>query len=233
MKVLLLDIEGTVCPITFVKEGLFPYFLEKLPLYLDQESFPIAHEGTGVTGILAQLPEEIRSSKDKTHNYFTDLVKRDVKDPVLKSLQGYIWKQGYESGELKAPVYTDAVNYIENNKDVKLYIYSSGSVKAQILLFQYVLDPRDESRSINLNPHLSGYFDITTSGYKYEQLSYEKILKSIGVEGADVLFLSDNVAEVKAAIAAGMNSYIVERPGNAPLTEEDRKLKVIKSLDEI
>jgi enolase-phosphatase E1 len=40
--------------------------------------------------------------------------------------------------------------------------------------------------------------------------------------------------EVRAAIKAGMKSIVVDRPGNAPLSEEDRtELRVVESLSEI
>lgn len=49
-----------------------------------------------------------------------------------------------------------------------------------------------------------------------------------------ILFLSDNVKEVEAAISAGMKSLVVDRPGNAPLSAEDRnRFKVIESFEQI
>ncbi len=76
-----------------------------------------------------------------------------------------------------------------------------------------------------MNRYLSGYYDITTAGFKQESSSYVSILKDIGYESkqSSVLFLSDNVREVDAAIQAGMNSLVVDRPGNAPLSEADKK----------
>ena len=51
---------------------------------------------------------------------------------------------------------------------------------------------------------------------------------------SNVLFLSDNVKEVDAARQAGMQTFMVDRPGNAPLPEEDKsRLSVVNSLDEI
>ncbi|ODV77298.1 2,3-diketo-5-methylthio-1-phosphopentane phosphatase [Suhomyces tanzawaensis NRRL Y-17324] len=232
---LVLDIEGTICPITFVKDTLFPYFLEKLPDFLQSVSFPLDQKGDDVQKILHGLPEEVKHSRESSLEYLEGLVKADVKDPVLKSLQGYIWKTGYESGELKAPIYEDSIKFIREypSKNTRIYIYSSGSIKAQILLFAYV---NDNGKSVDLNPFLSGYYDITTAGFKQELTSYQTILKDISREDdpATVLFLSDNVAEVEAAKASGMQSYIVKRPGNAPLTNEDlQKHKVIESLEEL
>lgn len=49
-----------------------------------------------------------------------------------------------------------------------------------------------------------------------------------------MLFLSDNVKEVDAAIAAGMKFMLVDRPGNAPVSDEDRaRLEVVQTLDEV
>ncbi|PTB71388.1 hypothetical protein M440DRAFT_1442693 [Trichoderma longibrachiatum ATCC 18648] len=49
-QVILLDIEGTVCPISFVKDVLFPYALQVLPTFLaeqwqcHEDPFPQRHE---------------------------------------------------------------------------------------------------------------------------------------------------------------------------------------------
>ena len=51
---------------------------------------------------------------------------------------------------------------------------------------------------------------------------------------SDMLFLSDNVKEVDAAVTAGMKSIIVDRPGNALLTDADKeRLRGVSSLNEI
>lgn len=50
----------------------------------------------------------------------------------------------------------------------------------------------------------------------------------------EVLFLSDNVKEVDAALGAGMKSILVDRPGNAEVSSEDReRLMVVHSLADI
>jgi enolase-phosphatase E1 len=46
--------------------------------------------------------------------------------------------------------------------------------------------------------------------------------------------VTDPVVEVRAAKIAGMESLVVDRPGNVPLTEEDKNaFTVITSFDEI
>lgn len=205
-----LDIEGTVCPIAFVKEVLFPYFVAQVPELVESQD-------PNVVDLLLQFPKEKRGHS--LSEYILDLVARDVKDPVLKQLQGHVWAQGYYSGKIKAPVYDDAVEYIERTSDV--YIYSSGSVKAQKLLFGHVQDPSNAlGKHIDLQPFIKDYFDINTSGKKTESQSYENILKDIGISIDDVgkvLFISDNPLELDAASSVGISTILALRPGNAPV----------------
>lgn len=219
---LLLDIEGTICSILFVRDVLYPYFMERFESIMDQLSFPLIpvepHSDIDlINNIVAQFPEN--DSKSVVISHIKELVANDVKDPILKSFQGFVWKLGYEKGDITAPIYPDAIKLIKQFTETKkIYIYSSGSVKAQKLLFNYV---KDGDKVTDMNGYLSGYFDITTSGFKQELTSYTKILQDIGCKGEEVLFLSDNVKEVVAAKQANMRSVIVDRPGNNELTEEE------------
>ncbi|KAH3674710.1 hypothetical protein WICMUC_003126 [Wickerhamomyces mucosus] len=228
INAIILDIEGTIAPITFVKDVLFPYFLKTVPKTLSQLKYPISSSSQDpIELIVSNFSETITQSQESLTNHINDLVSKDIKDSTLKSLQGYIWQEGYESGELKAPIYADGISNLKKwtSKGKKVYIYSSGSIKAQKLLFKYV-DINNETH--DLNGYLSGYFDITTSGFKFEPSSYSNILKDIAFNPDETLFLSDNVKEVKAALDNNINSLIVIREGNAPLSDED--LKVSKTI---
>ena len=67
-----------------------------------------------------------------------------------------------------------------------------------------------------------------------EKSSYVKIAQVLGCKAERVLFLSDNVKEVKAAREAGMRALLVDRPGNAPVSQEDRReLGAVESLQEV
>lgn len=216
----LLDIEGTVCSISFVKDVLYPYFLQEYPALL-AKAFPL-NESDPIGKVLLGFPTEVTASYDSVVSHINHLVASDFKDPVLKAFQGIVWKMGYDSGKLKAPLYADAIDFVKTHSPV--YIYSSGSVPAQKLLFAHV----DVDGSLaDLTSYILGYFDITTSGYKQDAQSYVNIAKSIGCDPLEVVFYSDNANEVRAALAAGMASKVVVRPGNAPLTDEDRQLEAI------
>ncbi|ROT38826.1 enolase-phosphatase E1, partial [Sodiomyces alkalinus F11] len=214
VRVVLLDIEGTVCPISFVKDILFPYSLQALPETLDKN-----WDTPEFASYRNAFPEPAASSRTDFEAHVVDLVNRDVKAPYLKALQGYLWKRGYESGQIKAPLFPDVAPTMAAwvTTGMKVMIYSSGSVPAQKLLFGHT-----DSSPSSLIPLISDWFDTVNAGPKTESRSYAIIMSHHpNVKPHEWLFLSDNLAEVSAAREAGMQSLPVVRPGNAPLPEDD------------
>lgn len=232
IKLVLLDIEGTICSISFVKEILFPYALKALPQVLadkwDDDKFAPYRDA---------FPEEHRGSPQALQTHVEDLTKRDVKVAYLKNLQGYLWQSGYENKAYATSLYEDVEPQLQQWHDSKvlLAIFSSGSVFAQKLLFKHIKRSEDDSNeSKDLTGLISDWFDTVNAGPKTEAASYTKIAEAIGQETQSVLFLSDNVNEVRAAKDAGMHALIVDRPGNAPLTDADKEqFTVITSLSQI
>jgi enolase-phosphatase E1 len=164
--------------------------------------------------------------------HFNDLVSRDVKISYLKDLQGYLWVNGYESGEIRCPLFPDVhPSFLAWQKaGIPIIIYSSGSVAAQKLLFRYTNSTPDA----DLMPLISGYFDTVNAGMKKDASSYRKIAASRQKDISNWLFLTDRVEEVEAAKEAGMQSLVVVREGNAPLTEEEKKRHdLVASFEEI
>lgn len=243
-KAIVLDIEGTVLPISYVKEQMFPYARSRFGDYLSDK-----YETEEVREQLAALSAEQRadasprgalsasvlerydvrkisgrSGKDflegydagviLSHDQALDLKKAqcpggrvskaavaaeqegtgralpataqgivvdcavrylealtdaDVKSTALKAIQGSIWHEGFQKGELQAPLFDDVPSAIEwwtQQRGIKVFIYSSGSKKAQMDLFAH-------TRFGNLSGHISGYFD-TTSGAKVSDRKREK-----------------------------------------------------------
>jgi len=193
-KAVLLDIEGTTSSIAFVAEVLFPYARAHLADYL-------ATHSEEVKPILAEVPGE-----DKVATLL-GWIDEDRKATPLKTLQGLIWAQGYADGTLQGHVYPDTPEALRRWQaaGVAIYIYSSGSIAAQKLIF---------GRSIagDLTPLLSGYFD-TTTGPKREAESYTKIADATGFAAKEILFVSDMQPEVDAARAAGLSALLIDRSG--------------------
>jgi enolase-phosphatase E1 len=104
-------------------------------------------------------------------------------------------------------VYPDAVEALRAWKDagLDLYVYSSGSIQAQKLIFGC-------SEAGDLTALFSGYFD-TTSGGKREAESYARIAAAIDRPAGEILFLSDVVQELDAAREAGMATCGLAREG--------------------
>ncbi|QBM74732.1 acireductone synthase [Sphingomonas sp. AAP5] len=195
MKAILTDIEGTTSSIAFVAEVLFPYARTHLADYVaahPAETAPILAE------VVAIEPGDPVAT-------LTRWIDEDRKATPLKTLQGMIWADGYAAGAFTGHVYADAVAGLRrwHAAGVKLYVFSSGSVAAQKLLFGH-------SDAGDLTALFSGYFD-TTTGPKREAASYAIIAAAIGVEASAVLFLSDTPEEVAAARAAGMDALLIDR----------------------
>src|SRR5262249_53564996 len=118
-------------------------------------------------------------------------------------------KVGYENGELKGHVYPDTPEYLRAWFDagIKLYVYSSGSVEAQKLIFGHTAYG-------DLTPLFSGYFD-TRIGGKREPASYQKILGETGNAADATLFLSDVGEELDAAREVGLRTFQLLRDEKA------------------
>jgi enolase-phosphatase E1 len=203
-KAILTDIEGTTSSLSFVKDVLFPYARERMAEFVRQH----AQEAT----VKKELEEARRlSGKNLNESEVIEQLIRwidaDRKITPLKSLQGMIWEDGYKKGDFKGHLYEDAVRHLKKWKQagIRLYVFSSGSVQAQKLLFVH-------TEYGDLTPLFSGYFD-TTIGNKREADSYRKIAETIGTPPGDILFLSDIKEELDAARVAGMQVTWLVRDG--------------------
>ena len=203
MSAVLLDIEGTIGDIAFVREVLFPFARARLTDVLKARwtDAEIAACVAGAREASGQpLPDAHAAARQ-----FLAWMGEDKKITALKALQGIIWRDGYASGELKAHLYPDAIEAIRlwAKRGVGVYIYSSGSIEAQKLYAKY-------SVAGDLTPLIGGYFD-TTTGPKGEALSYTKIASAIGLSAAEITFFSDMPAETDAALTAGLNAFRIDR----------------------
>ncbi|KAF0309560.1 Enolase-phosphatase E1 [Amphibalanus amphitrite] len=155
--------------------------------------------------------------REGIRRYVLSLMDADRKVTALKHLQGLIWTRGYLDGRIIGHVYEDVPAALEqwNRQNISVWIYSSGSIAAQKLLFGH-------TEHGSLLKHFSGHFD-TTTGPKTEVESYRKIAAAIGSSPEQILFVTDILKEAVAAREAGMRVNLAIRPGNAELSEADRQ----------
>ncbi len=205
VQAIVTDIEGTTSSISFVHSVLFPYARQHLTAYVQNPA-----NTAQVQPIFAQVAALV--GQDLTPEQCTAQLlawlNADAKITPLKTLQGLIWQQGYADGALTSDVYPDALAALQcwHAMGKQLYVYSSGSIAAQKLLFGHTAQG-------DITPLFSGFFD-TTTGAKNALMSYVSIAQQLCLPPPAILFLSDSVAEITAATAAGMRTVLIQRQGD-------------------
>ena len=228
IKAIVTDIEGTTTALSFVKDELFPYARARIADFVREqaarpevalaikqvrtlmaEEAGVAADGIGLEDVVRQLQHWIDEDRKVT---------------PLKQLQGLIWEQGYRDGQLFGHLYPDAVAALHawHARGMALYVYSSGSIHAQKLLFAH-------SVAGDLTPLFSGYFD-TTTGPKQAVDSYRRIVAAVGLPAGEILFLSDIEAELDAARAAGLQTCQLVRDGELAATAAYRQARDFSGL---
>ncbi len=222
IKAIVNDIEGTTSSIEFVHKVLFPYSAQALPDYIRQH-FQMPEIAAIIKDVKVEIDRE-NASIDEVITTLLGWIEADKKITPLKTLQGFIWEDGFKKGEFKSHIYEDAYLNLKKWRDrnLDLYVYSSGSEKAQKLLF-------GNTEYGDLNYLFSGYFD-TRIGNKKESPSYQKIAEKIAKEPQEILFLSDVVAELNAAASVGYQTVLLARN---EMPENSQNIRVVNNFDEI
>ncbi len=222
IKAIVTDIEGTTSSISFVHDVLFPYARQHMAKFIcssvqDGKASPYINDVRMEVGDLDMTLKEVSDQ-------LIEWIDQDKKITPLKAIQGLIWEEGYRNGDFKGHVYADAVNNLKqwHQQGIRLYVYSSGSVKAQKLLFGY-------TEYGDLNSLFSGNFD-TTIGAKMDAASYRAIIKALDLPGNEILFLSDIEKELLAATEAGMKTCWLKRDGNI---QPDARYPQVSNFDDI
>ena len=211
-----LDIEGTTTPLSFVHDTLFSYARAHLDAFVAD---PAHHDI--VTDVAVRLEHEHAAEIDRTAPawdgstaearrrsvvaYAGWLMACDRKSPALKTLQGHIWAEGYRRGALRGVVYDDVPPALErwHAAGITLAIYSSGSVLAQQLIVS-------TAAAGDLTKYFSHYFD-TAVGPKRSPDSYARIAAALGIAPPRILFVSDVQEELTAARLAGLQVVLAVR----------------------
>lgn len=220
IRAIITDIEGTTSSIHYVKEVMFPYSRERMGKFIQSH-----WDEERVKDIIQRLEKKLgqKVSPELAVKTFEEWIEMDLKEPALKEIQGHIWEEGFLSGDLKGHIYEDAYRKLKEwkGKGLRLYVYSSGSIKAQKLFFGH-------TEYGDLTGLFDGFFDTSVGGKK-EKESYLKIAQNTGLEPGECLFLSDTEEELDAAREAGMETIRVirERQG------QNSKHRVVESFAQI
>ena len=236
-RAILLDIEGTTTPIDFVKNTLFPYARDHgrnfILDHLEDDEIQTAIEQLKADNAADQtagaplIEENSQNALEQTINYYVWLIDVDRKSTGLKTIQGRIWEEAYARGELQSSVFADVVPALERwaRQGLLIAIYSSGSVLAQQQLFRHTVQG-------DLTGLIHAYFD-TRIGGKKQAGSYTRIAEKLVLQPSEILFISDVIAELDAALEAGMMAALCVRPGNAPFSTGETAYLIIHSFEEL
>ena len=234
-RCVLLDIEGTTSSIAFVYDVMFAYVRKHLSSFLAMN-----WELEGVQQAVEQMAidagcspsdwihrsNSVQESCRRVEQHVLSLMDADQKSTGLKSLQGILWKNGFDDGSLRAHLFPEVPSalsrWTKSGLDVR--IYSSGSIAAQKLFFGH-------TESGDLLPFFSGHYD-TTIGSKKESESYRRIADDVGCPPESIVFVTDVLAELDSAHTAGMQVIASCRPGNVELPD-DIPYHRIYSFDEL
>jgi len=222
IKAIVTDIEGTTSSLSFVKDVLFPYARLHMAEFVRQHA-----DEAEVKALLQEVCDVVEQQLDleQVTALLVQWIDEDQKLTPLKALQGMIWQAGYKSVDFTGHVYKDAADKLHDwhEQGIKLYVFSSGSVKAQQLIFTY-------SNFGDLTPLFSGYFD-TRIGPKREVQAYARIAESIALPAAEILFLSDIEQELDAASEAGMHTLQLVRDSGTIYSNHHPSLSNFTAID--
>jgi enolase-phosphatase E1 len=233
---ILLDIEGTVAPIAFVTDVLFPDARRELAGFLarhwGESAVTAAVErvarDAGAPSFAAWAGPDAQGDEQRGRlvAHLLRLMDADTKATGLKEVQGLIWAEGYRAGRLRSELFPDVAPALRAwaGRGLDVRVFSSGSVAAQQVFFAHT-DAGD------LSGLLRGHYD-TRVGPKRAPASYRAIVADMGLAAGEVLFLSDVAVELDAAAAAGLRAGLTIRPGNAA-PPPDTPHPAITSFDQI
>ncbi|MFO0838649.1 MAG: acireductone synthase [Phycisphaerae bacterium] len=223
IRAVVLDIEGTISPISYVHDVMFPLARREMAGFL-RENW--SDEEVTAARMLVELDARHGDLElsDMTE-YLGALMDRDAKATGLKAMQGLIWRRAFAAGTLRAPVYADVPIAIRRWRGAgrSVSIYSSGSSAAQ----RAFLTHSDQG---DLTPLIREFFD-TTVGPKQAPESYREISRRLETPPEQILFISDMPAELDAAVSVGMDVRLAVRPGNAAAV--DASHVVVRTFDDV
>jgi enolase-phosphatase E1 len=207
IETVVLDIEGTTSSTWFVHKTLYPYSRERFATWIAAHwERPDVQRQVGLVRELAGEPD---ADLDGVVHALYRWLDADQKVTPLKAFQGWIWDEGFASGDLTSHFFDDAIPAMQawHAEGKRLVIFSSGSLSAQHAWF-------GNTPAGSLLPLISAHFDTENAGPKRMEESYRKIAAELGAEPSTLVFLSDLVAELDGARAAGWHTVGVRREGD-------------------
>lgn len=221
------DLEGTTSAAGFILGDLYDYARPRLAAWLDEHADDAAiAEARAQTIEAAGLPLDASTADVVAvlHGWMAD----DVKSTPLKTIQGQIWAEGFNRGEISSHFFDDVIPQLRkwHANGVGIAVYSSGSVASQVPWFRHSPDG-------DLTPLITAYFDTVNAGPKKSATSYAGIAAQLQQEPGRLAFFTDHPEEVAAATAAGWQVIAFSREGEPWFGADFGNTPVVSSFAEI
>lgn len=210
-KAVVFDILGTASKSGFLERILFPYLKSNMDTYLDshwnkkdfvtlykkimEQSIEFNKQESNTPVVTPHYTGEARASLLNFINFVTD---NGVNSTAVTQLRFRIWFEGYQQSKIKTPIYSDVPTKLKQwfAEGIKFYVYSNTWVAAQKALLK-------NTNHGDLTNLISGHFDNESFGALLESSSWKKLAHDIKENPNDILFLTKNPAEARAAAEAG------------------------------
>lgn len=223
----ILDIEGTLTATSQIHVVLYDYARPRLGRWIEAHpDDPEVRDAVAQIKKLGGLSES--AGTDDVVAVLHQWMATDQKIAPLKTLQGLIWRHGYQLGELTTTLFPDVAPALRawHRAGLSLAVFSSGSVAGQVASFSRTTDG-------DLTMLFSRHFDTVNAGPKREELSYRAMTEVLGVDPGKVVFLSDVPAELDAAKLAGWQTIGLARAGEPYADADFGPHRTISSFDQI
>ncbi|PWZ30111.1 putative bifunctional methylthioribulose-1-phosphate dehydratase/enolase-phosphatase E1 [Zea mays] len=229
-----LDIEGTTSPISFVTDVLFPYARDNVRTHLDA-TYSTRETKDDIALLRAQVEQDLAegvagavpvppdgAGKDRVVDALVAnveaMIAADRKTTSLKQLQ-----VGSYSASACSLLTLSAVPSLEFQGHIWRTGFECQEIKGVVF---------DDVPPALERWHASGIKVLAPT--KRDARSYYEIWQTVGVDRpSQILFLTDVCQEATAAQAAGLEVLISIRPGNAPLPAETHGFGTVESFAEI
>lgn len=224
---IVLDLEGTTSAAGFILGDLYDYARPRLLAWIQEHANDPAIAEAREQVIEEADLLEIATDED-IEAALIGFMAADVKSTPLKTIQGQIWAEGFERGEISSQFFEDVIPRLRawHDAGIALAVFSSGSVASQVPWFRHSPDG-------DLTPLITDYFDTVKAGPKKVAMSYDRIADGLGAEPSSLVFFTDNPEEIDAAVEAGWQVVAFARAGEPFFDADFGDVLVVDSFDAV
>ncbi|KAJ6221760.1 hypothetical protein RDWZM_000305 [Blomia tropicalis] len=238
---ILFDMSGTVTKSSFIDKVLMPYIREYCRTYFE-ENFDKKAAQIDINGLRSEASQDGDAPKipadsagmtniiNGTVAYVTHCLDMHKENKAINLLRFHMWFDGFRRERLETPVYSDVAIQIQKwrtEDNIKLFVFSNGWAEAT---------KRFLSRTTHgdLNLLIDGHFD-TSLGSLNDANTFTQVLKKINEPAQEVLFLTKNADEGRAANQAGLIVVLVltHRRNIDKLDSIAKRMPRVRSFNEI